>query len=893
VLLVACASHESTEVRQQAAAAACAERGSFDPAKLPARAVAYARIPIAGSRLARVAYGGFAGTPAIGAFATEIERAPLNFTGTLYRRTMLGNLGIVNYRALTFGAALTPMPVPSFPGPFADQVIHPPSAIIAAYGQPNPTGGVQLRTIKEYVDAYRKAARGQAGGMPVTDVAEELIRYADGDTLDVDSRNMLVWRTMADSARVRAEADAAERRYQNEAAGQAPGPRALEGVFVVVKDQIDVATIPTTAGTRWRSTVPAADAATIANLRAHGAIVLAKSNMSEIGGNITGYNVHWSPVRNAYDRTKVGGGSSGGSAVAVATGLVPIAVGSDAGGSIRIPAAANGVYGLKPTYGRMSQTGVYPLAESLSQPGPLANTPGDLAALYIAMAGAPNDCKLGGGLVGGPDLGNFWGPGKKLQIGVYDGWNSQAAPNIRTKVSDAIARLVALGGQQRRIDPAGFGIPKLEWSLVAQLITYATSVRATVTGDPAYNAAQATAEQRITVSMGQTAAASSPTQLSSCAFVAGQPPCDVERAQLIRRELKEALDKLFCDAGVDVIATFTIGQPMPPVRDAQNTPSGGPASPDGETDLREMESIGLANALANLTGHPAISIPVGYVNNMPVALQLIGREWSECDLMNIAQAYDRFTRARPETTYDPLTPSASCACAPGDDCETAGCTPEGSCEVTRVADGTPCLVGGGVCASGACVPVCTVPCDDANECTEDSCTGAACTNEPLPSTSSCLGGLGACDGAGACIPFDCGASCDDGNTCTTDVCGAFGCQAWAIDDGTACPTGTCFDATCSSGGDGGPDAGPDAGMPDAGVADAPMWPDAGWPDAGMLDAPPWPDAGGSDASWPDAGVLDAPLWPDAGWPDAGMTDALVWRDAGWPDALPWLDAKWP
>jgi Asp-tRNA(Asn)/Glu-tRNA(Gln) amidotransferase A subunit family amidase len=74
----------------------------------------------------------------------------------------------------------------------------------------------------------------------------------------------------------------------------------------------------------------------------------------------------------------------------------------------------------------------------------------------------------------------------------------------------------------------------------------------------------------------------------------------------------------------------------------------------------------MTNALANLTGHPATTIPIGYVKNMPVALQLIGREWSECDLMNIAEVYDGFTRTQPQTTYDPLTPS--CSCSAGDEC---------------------------------------------------------------------------------------------------------------------------------------------------------------------------------------------------------------------------------
>ncbi len=848
-LFTACSPSSSHEdASPKVAPPACAARGTYDATKLPARNPAYARIPVTGNRLALAGYG--FGNPAIGAFATAIETNPLTFTGSLYRRTMLSGLGIANFRMLTFPAGLTPMAAPSFPGPFANQAINPPSAIINAYSTANPTAGVQLRTIKEYVDSYRKAANGQ-GGMPVTDVATELIAYANADATAMDRRNMLVWHAATDPMRVQAEASASEQRYANEAAGRQPGPRALEGVFVVVKDQIDVGTVATGLGTRWRAAVtPAADATVVANLRAQGAIVLAKSNMSEIGGNITGYNPTTGPARNAYDRTKVGGGSSGGSAIAVATGLVPVAIGADAGGSIRIPASANGVYGLKPTYGRMSQMGVYPLAESLSQPGPMANTPGDLAAIYIAMAGAPNDCKFGsngGGLGLGVDLGNYWGAGLPLQIGVYNGWNSQAAPAIQTPVGNAIARLVALGAVQRQIDPANSGIPKLEWALVAQLMTYATSARTSVTGDAAYRQNQATAEQRITVSMGQTVATNvtPPTNLSSCNYVVGQPPCDVQRAQLIRAELGQALDKLFCDAGVDVIATFTVGQAMPPVRDAAGTPNGGSASPDGETDLREMEGLGLTNALANLSGHPAITIPVGYVGGMPVGLQLIGREWSECDLMNIAQVYDRFTRTQPQTTYDPLTPM--CSCAAGGECETAVCDGDGSCVQDFVADGTACSIG--TCQEGTCTAPCS--CNDGNECTADSCSGKSCSFAPLPTTTSCLDGGGACDGNGTCVPFECG-SCDDGNACTADSCDAYGCVAMPDPDGTWCPGGTCVDATCTGSGPPG----------DAGVSDAPWLLDAPADASWLLDAP------AKDASW----NLDAPALSDAPWwmPDAGV-----------------------
>ena len=186
----------------------------------------------------------------------------------------------------------------------------------------------------------------------------------------------------------RARARAAE----IDAATMKPGP--LAGVPFAVKNLIDVAGLPTLAGSKInRDHSPAkADAPLIVRLEAAGAILVGALNMGEYAYDFTGENVHDGPSRNPHDTTRMTGGSSGGSGSAVGGGLVPLALGSDTNGSIRVPASFCGLFGLKPTYGRLTRAGSFPFVSSLDHLGPLARTAGDLAVAYDAMQGYdPND----------------------------------------------------------------------------------------------------------------------------------------------------------------------------------------------------------------------------------------------------------------------------------------------------------------------------------------------------------------------------------------------------------------------------------------------------------------------------------------------------------------------
>jgi aspartyl-tRNA(Asn)/glutamyl-tRNA(Gln) amidotransferase subunit A len=195
--------------------------------------------------------------------------------------------------------------------------------------------------------------------------------------------------TAVTAARALARAEAVDAAIAH---GDDPGP--LAGVPFAVKNLFDVAGLPTLAGSRINRDDPpaASDATLVAQLEAAGAVLVGALNMGEYAYDFTGENAHDGPSRNPHDPARMSGGSSGGSGTAVAAGLVPLALGSDTNGSIRVPASLCGLFGLKPTFGRLSRGGTYPFVSSLDHVGPLARSAADLALAYDAMQGPdPSD----------------------------------------------------------------------------------------------------------------------------------------------------------------------------------------------------------------------------------------------------------------------------------------------------------------------------------------------------------------------------------------------------------------------------------------------------------------------------------------------------------------------
>ena len=226
--------------------------------------------------------------------------------------------------------------------------------------------------------AARIAAAVRRGEIKAADVVQQtLSRIAQADR-DINAF------TAVTTERARREAEAIDARR---ARGETLPP--LAGVPYAVKNLFDVAGVTTLAGSkRLRSNPPAAhDAALVARLQAAGAIMVGALNMDEFAYGFTTENTHVGPTRNPRDRTRIAGGSSGGSAAAVAAGMVPLTLGSDTNGSIRVPASLCGVFGLKPTFGRLSRVGSFPFVASLDHLGPFARTSEDLVLAYDACQG--------------------------------------------------------------------------------------------------------------------------------------------------------------------------------------------------------------------------------------------------------------------------------------------------------------------------------------------------------------------------------------------------------------------------------------------------------------------------------------------------------------------------
>src|SRR5690606_6389372 len=238
-------------------------------------------------------------------------------------------------------------------------------------------GAVSVADLPPGDSALGIAAAVRSGTRSAVEVVEEHLTAIAARDGEIHAFNLVT----ADQARQAALA--VDRRV---AAGEDPGP--LAGVPVALKDNLCTTGVPTTCSSRilegWR---PPYDATVVEKLAAAGAVVVGKTNLDEFAMGSSTENSAFGPTRNPHDTSRVPGGSSGGSAAAVAAGFAPLALGSDTGGLIRQPAALCGVVGMKPTYGAVSRYGLVAFASSLDQIGPFARTVADAAALYEAIAG--------------------------------------------------------------------------------------------------------------------------------------------------------------------------------------------------------------------------------------------------------------------------------------------------------------------------------------------------------------------------------------------------------------------------------------------------------------------------------------------------------------------------
>ncbi|HXN03140.1 MAG TPA: amidase [Candidatus Dormibacteraeota bacterium] len=389
--------------------------------------------------------------------------------------------------------------------------------------------------------------------------------------------------------RARQEARQAERRLSRGEAG------ALLGVPIAVKDLFATRAIRTTAGSRiLRDWVPSHDAAAVARLREAGAIIFGKTNLHEFAYGVSTANPWWGVARNPHDPTRSPGGSSGGSAIAVVAGLCAGALGSDTGGSIRVPAALCGCVGLKPTFGAIPLEGTIPLGWSLDHAGPLARTVGDAALLLNVLTGFDPGRQAGRASTRG------------VRVGVLKGSIVQKVqPRVSQRVDAAARALRRQGLRVREVT-----IPEMEWTVATQLVTLRAEASAVHsrwirTRPRAYGA-----DVRIRLQLG--------------ALVSG---ADYVLAQRMRGRLRAAIGRVFQDVDVLLLPTTPITAPVVGERSVRWRSGEEPV--DG--------ALVRLTAPFNLTGLPALSVPFGSAAGLPVGVQVVGQWMDEARVLAVGR----------------------------------------------------------------------------------------------------------------------------------------------------------------------------------------------------------------------------------------------------------------
>jgi aspartyl-tRNA(Asn)/glutamyl-tRNA(Gln) amidotransferase subunit A len=420
-----------------------------------------------------------------------------------------------------------------------------------------------------------------------------------------------------------AQADEIDRKV---ARGEEAGP--LAGVLVAVKDNICTRGIRTTAGSRiLENWVPPYDATVVTRLRKAGAVLVGKTNLDEFAMGSSTENSGFGPTHNPWDVGVVPGGSSGGSAAAVASGLATVAVGSDTGGSIRQPAALSGVVGMKPTYGGVSRYGLIAFASSLDQIGPLTRTVEDAALTYEAVGGHdPKDStSLKEPPVGVVDS-LTRGP-EGLRIGVIADFLSDAQAECAQAVRDAAD---ALGGAGAGVDDVA--IPELMLGLPAYYLiapAEASSNLARYDGVryglrvDASDAAEMNARTR---EAGFGAEVKRRVMLGTYVLSAGYYDAYYAQAQRART--------LVARAFADAYARFDVLL-------APTTPSVAFALGAKTDDPVAMYLSDLFTIPSNLAGHPAISVPFALSGGLPIGVQVLAPALGEAAMFRVAAALER------------------------------------------------------------------------------------------------------------------------------------------------------------------------------------------------------------------------------------------------------------
>ncbi len=396
------------------------------------------------------------------------------------------------------------------------------------------------------------------------------------------------------------------RRHGHAATPAAGAGANLEGIPIAVKDLFETAEVRTTAGSLFfRDNFPTDDAEAVGRIRRAGAWIIGKTNTHEIALGVTTVNPHYGTCRNPWDEQRIPGGSSGGSAVAVATGMALAAIGTDTGGSLRIPASLCGVVGLKPTYGRISLRGIIPLSWNLDHAGPLTRTVRDAAVMLQVMAGHDRQDPSSAD-VSIEDYSQHIEQGiagwrVALGVGQYvDAADAQVLETVRR----AAETLQRIGADIRTVDVSFLREAAAANGLMTQADAAAFH-RQRLQEHPDWFGE----DVRRRLEAGR--------DLTSTDYVLAR------RTQV---EMKSRLSAFFEDYDLLVLPA---------------TPIPAPAINDGDA-VDEARRLTRFTAPFNLTGVPAISVPCGLTREgLPIGLQMVAAAWRESALLRAARSYER------------------------------------------------------------------------------------------------------------------------------------------------------------------------------------------------------------------------------------------------------------
>jgi len=412
-----------------------------------------------------------------------------------------------------------------------------------------------------------------------------------------------------------AQAEAAE---QEIARGNYRGP--LHGIPMGLKDLLFTKGIRTTVSSKILSDwVPDTNATVVDKLAAAGAICLGKTNMTEFA--LSGYHPELEAPVNPWNADHWTGVSSSGSGVAAAARLCCAAIGTDTGGSIRLPAAANGVVGIKPTYGRVSRHNAFPLSESLDHIGPIANSVEDAALVLNAIAGYdiqdPTSLNLPV-----PDFTAKIGKDLKgLRIGVDANFNSQVDPEVGSALQSVAETLAGLGAEVIEVDVTGIEEGAEHWFTL-------TAVEAAIHHAAYYP---------------QRADEYGPVFRSLLEHGTSRSGEEISRAYTARGRVKQVLSMAF--QRVDMLLCLFFAGPAPALTDFP---------PQLVIPAEAVGPIVLYQAPFNFSGSPTISAPMGFsTSGLPLSLQLVGRHCEESLLIQVAHAYEQATN-----WYQQIAPGA-------------------------------------------------------------------------------------------------------------------------------------------------------------------------------------------------------------------------------------------